>query len=82
MNRITCSFLSVVMLISVTWECHAVEGRYNEGELRILYLFLKPVKLTRCIFNQSRPFSPNGFPLAKYNMLLVTSPPKKVNTCT
>jgi hypothetical protein len=24
MNSLTCSFLSVVMLISVTWECHIV----------------------------------------------------------
>ena len=39
-------------------------------------LFLKPVRLMRCILSQSRPPAPSGLPLANSSRLLVTSLPE------
>ena len=39
-------------------------------------LFLNPVKLTRCIFNQLRPSGPSGFPLPNTKILRATSSPE------
>ena len=39
-------------------------------------LFLKPVRLTRCILSQSRPSAPSGFPFANTSILRATSFPE------